>query len=308
MSIVYIGIGSNLGNRQENCLKAIELLKGSGLRVNKQSSMYETEPWGIEGQPEFINMAVEAETELRPLDLLSLLKKIEAEMGREKTVKWGPRLIDLDILLYANEIINGDSLEIPHPLMHERAFVLEPLSEIAPDALHPVLSKKISELLQNIKKIIGKSDRVLIFGVGNPLYRDDGLGNKIIEVLSEKYHFPDSTGLIESGSMTDLIDFLDDYKYIIVIDTISTGKKPGEILSFGLDEMVLPLNSLSHSTGFLAALKTLKERPDIFFICIEPEDLSLGTGLSDKVSDKIPETIKMVLDKLTSHGLQYYSL
>lgn len=152
MSTVYIGIGSNLGSRQDNCLKAIELLQGSGMRVSKQSSMYETKPWGVTKQPEFINMAVELETELRPLELLSLLKNIEIEMGRESTVKWGPRLIDLDILLFDNETINEDRLKIPHPLMHERPFVLEPLSEIAPDAMHPVLLKKISELLRGLKK------------------------------------------------------------------------------------------------------------------------------------------------------------
>ena len=151
MSTVYIGIGSNLGNRKENSLKAIELLQSSGLSLKKQSSMYETKPWGIEEQPEFINMAVVLETELRPLELLSLLKNIEVKMGRQDTVKWGPRLIDLDILLYDNETINEDGLKIPHPLMHERLFVLEPLSEIAGDVIHPVFQKKIKELFK-IKK------------------------------------------------------------------------------------------------------------------------------------------------------------
>ena len=151
MSIVYISIGSNLGNRQKNCLKAIEILKESGQKVGRQSSMHETKPWGIEEQPEFINMAVELETELQPIELLDLLKNIEIEMGREKTVKWGPRLIDLDILLYDNKIIDEDSLKIPHPLMHERLFVLEPLSEIAGEVIHPVLQKKIKDLRQ-IKK------------------------------------------------------------------------------------------------------------------------------------------------------------
>jgi 2-amino-4-hydroxy-6-hydroxymethyldihydropteridine diphosphokinase len=151
MSIVYIGIGSNLGNRRQNCLTAIKLLQGSGLRVKKQSSMHKTKPWGMVDQPEFINMAVELETELQPIELLCLLKNIEVEMGREKTVKWGPRLIDLDILLYDNETINEEGLKIPHPLMHERLFVLGPLSEIAGGVIHPVFQKKIKELLQIIK-------------------------------------------------------------------------------------------------------------------------------------------------------------
>jgi len=158
MSIVYIGIGSNLGNRPKNCLKAIELLQSNGLRVSKLSSIDETKPWGIEEQPDFINMAVEIQTELLPMELLSLLKNIEMKMGREATVKWGPRLIDLDILLYDNETINEDSLKIPHPLMHERLFVLEPLSEIAGEVTHPGFHKKIKELLQ-IRKALEQTKK-----------------------------------------------------------------------------------------------------------------------------------------------------
>jgi 2-amino-4-hydroxy-6-hydroxymethyldihydropteridine diphosphokinase len=148
MSTVYIGIGSNLGDRHKNCLRAIELLKQNGLLATRQSSMYETEPWGLTGQPEFVNMAVETETELAPEPLLALLKKIEKDMGRRDTVRWGPRIIDLDILLYDDIIMNTDALTIPHPLMHEREFVLRPLSEIAEEKVHPVLKKRIGELLK----------------------------------------------------------------------------------------------------------------------------------------------------------------
>lgn len=304
MPTVYIGIGSNLGNRQGNCLKAIGILKNNGLKITAQSSMHETEPWGVKDQPKFINMALKVETDLTPQKLLVLLKDIEDIMGRENIIRWGPRIIDIDILLYDDIKINEDDLKIPHPLMHEREFVLESLSEIASEVIHPVLLKKVGDLLNDIKK----TARILIFGVGNPLYKDDGLGNRIIDILSAKYSFPNSVRLIESGSMTDLIDFMDDYRHIIVIDTIATGKKPGEMLSFELDEMRLALNSLSHSTGFLEALKKLKDRPDIFFICIEPEDLSLGTGLSITVSGKIPDVIKMVRDKLSSYGITSGSL
>jgi len=148
MAIVYIGLGSNLGDRHKNCLRAIELLKQNGLLVTRQSSMYETEPWGLTGQPEFVNMAVEAETGLAPETLLALLKKIEKDMGRRDTLRWGPRSIDLDILLYDDITMNTDDLTIPHPLMHEREFVLRPLSEIAEEKVHPVLKKKIGELLK----------------------------------------------------------------------------------------------------------------------------------------------------------------
>jgi 2-amino-4-hydroxy-6-hydroxymethyldihydropteridine diphosphokinase len=147
MAVAYIGIGSNLGNRRYNCLKAIELLRQGGLRVSKVSLLYETEPWGVRGQPRFINMAAEIETDLPPRKLLALLKAIEKRMGRIKAEQWGPRRIDLDILLYDDITLNTDGLTIPHPLMHERTFVLEPLSEIAPEKVHPVLLKKVSALL-----------------------------------------------------------------------------------------------------------------------------------------------------------------
>ncbi len=150
MSIVYIGIGSNLGNREENCKRAIELIPEKGIRVSECSSMIETEPWGVTDQPKFINMAVEVETSLGPEELLSVLKKIEHDIGRVPDIRWGPRAIDLDILLYDDIILKQPDLEIPHPGIKERDFVLKPLTEIAPDIVHPVLKKRIKELLDDI--------------------------------------------------------------------------------------------------------------------------------------------------------------
>ena len=150
MAIVYIGVGSNLGEREENCLRAVALLSGEGITVRKSSSLSETEPWGVTDQPRFINAVVEAETERDPADLLKALKGIEKRMGRRDARRWGPRIIDLDILLYNDLIVNEQSLRIPHPRMHEREFVLRPLAEIAPYKVHPVFAKTVQELLREI--------------------------------------------------------------------------------------------------------------------------------------------------------------
>jgi 2-amino-4-hydroxy-6-hydroxymethyldihydropteridine diphosphokinase len=152
MAIAYIGIGSNLGNRQKNCSRAIEMLETRGIVVKKRSSMYETKPWGVADQPQFINMALEVDTGLEPYDLLRMLKDIERELGRRETSKWGPRIIDLDILLFDDLFLRDNSLQIPHPLMHERDFVLKPLCEIAPDKIHPLRKVKMCDLLQELEK------------------------------------------------------------------------------------------------------------------------------------------------------------
>jgi 2-amino-4-hydroxy-6-hydroxymethyldihydropteridine diphosphokinase len=151
MSIVYISIGSNLGDREENCKQALRLLQANGILIKKQSRMYDTEPWGVKDQPKFINMAVEVETDKKPEELLGVLKEIEIEIGRTETTKWGPRVIDLDILFYDDLILKTPDLEIPHPFLHERDFVLKPLSEIAPYKKHPVTGKTVKEMLENLK-------------------------------------------------------------------------------------------------------------------------------------------------------------
>jgi len=152
VAIVYIGIGSNLGNREKNCLDALKILEKKGIVVKKKSSLYETAPWGVTDQPRFMNMVVEVETELEPHKLLRTLKDIERQVGRGETFKWGPRIIDLDILLFNDLFLRNDILQIPHPLMHKREFVLKPLCEIASDKIHPLLKVRIRDLLEKLEK------------------------------------------------------------------------------------------------------------------------------------------------------------
>ena len=146
---VYLSLGSNLGDRAQNLKDAIAALAQAGVQVVVVSSVYETEPVDYLDQPWFLNCAVEAETELPALELLRALRGIEAQMGSQKLVAKGPRLIDMDILLYADEVIDTPELQVPHPRMHRRRFVLEPLAEIAPQARHPILGMSAAEMLAN---------------------------------------------------------------------------------------------------------------------------------------------------------------
>ncbi len=145
--IAYIGLGSNIGDREYQLNRALELLKSAEkVEVTIVSSFYNTAPVGYEQQPDFLNAVVEIRTTLSADDLLELCSKIEKELKRERIIRWGPRTIDLDILLFGNSVINEKDLVIPHPRMHERKFVMEPLNEIAPFVMHPVFNKSISEL------------------------------------------------------------------------------------------------------------------------------------------------------------------
>lgn len=149
----FIGIGSNLGDRKANFFEAIDRLqKIPATRIVKQSSLYESEPLG-DAKTWFVNAVVELETESGADDLLKRLKQIETAMGRKRVrgKRWGSRVIDLDILFFDNEIINKRNLKVPHPELQNRRFVLAPLSELAPQLIHPKLSASVSELLASLK-------------------------------------------------------------------------------------------------------------------------------------------------------------
>ena len=144
---VYLSFGSNVGDRAKNLRAAIDELPHAGVAVKKVSSFYETEPVDLREQPWFLNCAAEVETHFDPIMLLRALREIETKMGSKKLVAKGPRLIDMDILLYGAETIDTPELQVPHPRMHLRRFVLVPLAEIAPELVHPVLKKSATRLL-----------------------------------------------------------------------------------------------------------------------------------------------------------------
>jgi 2-amino-4-hydroxy-6-hydroxymethyldihydropteridine diphosphokinase len=145
-----IAFGSNIGDREANISTALRILKQK-IKIIKTSSFYETKPMYLENQNWFLNSAVIIETEIKPEELLGVLKRIEKQMGRKEVGRNGPRIIDLDILFYKNQIINKDNLRIPHPKIQERAFVLVPLAEIEPNFVHPICKKTIAQLLSELK-------------------------------------------------------------------------------------------------------------------------------------------------------------
>lgn len=148
---VYIALGSNVGCKRDNMAQAVQLIADlPTTQVVKSSSLYETEPWGKTDQDEFLNQVIEIETALQPEELLHELQNIEIKMGRQRKEKWGPRLIDLDILLYGNEVIDDPQLTIPHPYLRERLFVLVPLAEIGAELQFPDDGATVQEVLSRV--------------------------------------------------------------------------------------------------------------------------------------------------------------
>ena len=151
--IAYIGIGSNKGNKIQQCERAIsEILKIDGHKLLATSSLYKTQPIGFTNQDWFVNGVIKIETDMEPIDLLQKLKDIESRLGRKETFRWGPREMDLDILFFDDRKIQSGELQIPHPRLQERKFVLTPLAEVDRNLMHPILRKTIGELLENLRE------------------------------------------------------------------------------------------------------------------------------------------------------------
>jgi 2-amino-4-hydroxy-6-hydroxymethyldihydropteridine diphosphokinase len=149
MTRIYLSLGSNVGDREANLHAALGALADK-VRIDAVSSLYETDPVGITDQPPFLNLAAGGTTDLAPRELLTFVKEIEHEIGRRPTFRWGPRVVDIDILLYGDESVAEPDLTIPHVEMPNRAFVLVPLTDIAPDAVHPGLGMSVRQLLASV--------------------------------------------------------------------------------------------------------------------------------------------------------------
>ncbi len=154
---IYLGLGTNLGDRWSNLRSAVQLLETPNRRVRviRASRVYETESWGLTGQPKFLNCVLEAATSLTPYPLLRRVKEVEAVLGRNPGPRYGPRVIDLDILLYGELILNEPELQVPHPRLHLRAFALVPLAELVPGYVHPMLHQTIDRLAQSVDGLEG---------------------------------------------------------------------------------------------------------------------------------------------------------
>ncbi|MCX7615051.1 MAG: 2-amino-4-hydroxy-6-hydroxymethyldihydropteridine diphosphokinase [Clostridiales bacterium] len=161
---VYIGLGSNMGDRLKYLTDAISMLKHTeGINLKSVSPVYETKPVGYTEQPNFLNCVVEIITTLSAHDILNLCMRIERDLDRKRTIRWGPRTADLDVLFYGNQVIDEKDLTIPHPRIQERGFVLVPLVDIAPDFKHPVFNKIVSELFHQFKGDYGNMDDIKLF-------------------------------------------------------------------------------------------------------------------------------------------------
>ncbi len=212
MSRIYLSLGTNLGDRHANLEHALDALReGTGVSITHISPLYQTAPWGVTDQPDFLNLCIAAKTDLSPHDLLARLKTIETELGRETAVRWGPRLIDIDILFYDELIMQDDRLTIPHVSIADRAFVLAPLADIAPDFIHPQTDQSIKIMLDKLDQTaVTKlphpfpADHTLIMGIINATpdsFSGDGLDGNIAAAVAQAIQFAaDGADILDIGA------------------------------------------------------------------------------------------------------------
>ncbi len=162
MSTIFLGLGSNKGDRSENLKNAIDAISEAIGEIEKASSVFKTAAWGVKEQDDFYNQVISLHTSLDPVQLLQKCQKIESDLGRTKAEKWGPRIIDIDILFFNAEIINNTFLSIPHPFLHKRNFVLFPLAQIAANFVHPGFNKNITELLEESQDELKVEEVILV--------------------------------------------------------------------------------------------------------------------------------------------------
>lgn len=148
MSKIFLLLGSNIGNLKKNLLSALSEIEKQNILIIKKSRIYKTKPWGNDNQPDFLNMAIEVDCNYSPSELFKVLKRIESKMGRKKTRRWGPRIIDVDILFYSTNIVNSKNLTIPHKEFYNRPFAIKLLAEISPDFVPPRSNKRVKDFLQ----------------------------------------------------------------------------------------------------------------------------------------------------------------
>ena len=151
MHTVYLSLGSNLGDRQRHLDDALKMLRDAGVTISRVSRVYETEPQDVRAQPHFLNLVAEVQTRLFPVQLLHVVQRVERRLGRKRVVDKGPRTIDIDILLFGGSVVNTEELQIPHPRMSGRRFVLEPLAELEPDLRHPVTREPVQHMLNAVR-------------------------------------------------------------------------------------------------------------------------------------------------------------
>jgi dihydropteroate synthase/2-amino-4-hydroxy-6-hydroxymethyldihydropteridine diphosphokinase len=252
---VYLALGTNLGNRAANLRAALAGLSPE-VRVRRVSPVYETEPWGYQDQPKFLNQVVEGETGLSPQELLDFLKSLEAELGRQPNFRNGPRLIDLDILLYADQVVETEGLVIPHPGMASRAFVLAPLADLAPGLVHPLLKKTARELLEQnsssgVKRVM---EKIPAFGTRTFL-----MG--VINVTPDSFS---GDGILQSGNPID--QAVEQARLFVaagvdILDVGGESTRPGaQIVSAGEEiERVIPIiQALAREFDMLISVDTYK--------------------------------------------------